>query len=71
MKMLEKTTSLWMAHVNRVEGKLAVSVGYMRGLGYGTTEEGTGSQVGQATQETLSKMARKSPVVLDRFGSID
>ena len=44
---------------------------YMRRLGYGTIEEGTGSQVGQATQETLSKMARKCPVLLDRFGSID
>ncbi len=37
----------------------------------GTTEEGTGSQVGQATQETLSRMARKCPVLLDRFGWID
>ena len=32
--------------------------------------EGTGSQVGQATQKTLSTMARKGPVILDRFGSI-
>ena len=52
-----------MAHIIRVKGKLAVSLEYR--------EEGTGSQIGQATQETLSKMARKVPVVLDRFGSID
>ena len=63
-----------MAHVYRVNEKLCGECGlysYMRGLGYGTTEEGTGSQIGQATQETLSKMARKTPVLLDRFGSID